>query len=89
MKNEVPSVNSWEQLMLVPPTVLDLTLRVGLILDSDYAQISIQMRESTTGRLLAMQSWPGLNLHDVDDRMRDAGREFTRLLLDATSPFTP
>jgi len=79
---------SWEQLSLVPHSYLDLSIRVGLCLDSDHAQIQLEVRNPTTGELLAMQAWPALSLHDLDDRMREAGREFTRLLLDATAPFT-
>jgi len=82
------SVESWEQLSLVPPSVLELSIRVGLAMDTDHAQIQLEVRNPSTGQLHAMQSWPALSLHDLDDRMRDAGREFTRLLLDATSPFT-
>lgn len=82
------SVTSWEQLSVLPPALLELSITVGLAMDVDHAQIQIEVRNPSTGELLAMQSWPALSLHDFEDRMREAGREFTRLLLDATSPFT-
>lgn len=82
------SASTWEQLALLPHSVLTLSITVGLSLDDDHAQIQIEVRNPVTGELLAMQSWPALSLHDFEDRMRDAGREFTRLLLDATAPFT-
>jgi len=80
--------SNWTQMSLLPHSLLTLSITVGLSLDDDHAQIQIEVRNPSTGELLAMQSWPALSLHDFEDRMREAGREFTSLLLDATSPFT-
>jgi len=82
------NASSWAQMSLLPHSLLTLSITVGLAMDTDHAQIQIEVRNPSTGELLALQSWPALSLHDFDDRMREAGREFTRLLLDATGPFT-
>lgn len=88
MKNEHEPVNSWEQLSLVRPAVVTLSLQVGVMVDSDHVQAQITVHDAVAHQLIAMQSWPSMSLHDVDERFREVGREFTRLLLEACSPFT-
>lgn len=87
MSLSTPNVNSWEQLTLVRPAVVTLSLLVGIYAESDHVQAQLEVRNATSGELIALQSWPSFSCHDVDTRMREVGREFTRLLSEALSPF--
>lgn len=49
----------WTQPALLPPDVVEYTLRVGLVRPSDLLQVQLEAHSPTDGVLLAMESWPG------------------------------
>jgi len=80
-------VKSWEQLVLIRPAVVTLSLHVGVFAESDHVQAQLEVRNAVTNDLLVMESWPSFSMHDAEAKMRDVGRRYTELLLDALSPF--
>jgi len=77
----------WEQLSFEPPPVLHVTLQVGIMSAEDHVQAQIEVRDATSNVLLALCSWPHFGLADTEERMREVGRELTRVIRDATGPF--
>lgn len=86
MVDQAPTVR-WEQLTITPPAVVELTLRIGLVVDAEHAQAQLEVRSATDGTLIAMSSWPHIPFHVFDERMREVGSELTRLLREYTGPF--
>jgi hypothetical protein len=59
--------NEWYQQQLVPPQVLEATLKIGLIPSVDHAQAFIELKDPMTGILLGAGS-----VHHVNTRAMHA-----------------
>lgn len=57
--------DSWYQQALTPPTVLEVNLRIGVIREQDHGQVLVEMKDPTTGVLLAQWSHPHTTLHGL------------------------
>jgi len=80
-------VNDWAQLALFPQGVVELTLRVGIAYDADHVQMQVDVRDPSSGQLIAMRSRPHMNLEMADGEIRKWSSEFLAEVLDHLSPF--
>lgn len=80
-------VKAWEQLLLVEPVATELTLRVGIVPESEHLQFQIEMTDASSGELLALQSWPHVRFCDVDRGFARACEAIAQHLRDRTAPF--
>lgn len=49
---------AWEQLSLLREEVVEVTLRIGVVLEGDHLQWMLTTRDPSSGTLLGMQSSP-------------------------------
>jgi hypothetical protein len=57
--------DTWYQQALTPPQVLEVNIRIGVVPETDHAQILVEMKDPTTGILLAQRSEPHLSMHGL------------------------
>lgn len=81
-----PSV-SWVQLSIEPPPVIEISLKVGLVPSSEHAQIQLEARDATRGELIAMTSWPHVDMWTLEARLKDALVELEVLVAGYAGPF--
>jgi hypothetical protein len=77
----------WEQLSFDKAPVYELLIRVGLVPESDHAQIQIECHDATRGELIALSSWPHLDPFALEARLQDALAEFYALVRRYSGPF--
>jgi len=68
------------QQTLLPPDVVELTLRVALVNSSDHVQWQLEARCPTDDTLIAMESSPHAPLGALDTTLTEACRRFVRLV---------
>jgi len=81
-----PSVQ-WVQLSIEPPPVIEISLKVGIVPSAEHAQIQIEAHDVTHGDLIAMTSWPHVDLWSLDTRLPDALAELLELVAGFSGPF--
>lgn len=59
-------LSSGPQPALVPPEVLEVTLRIGVVGSTDHAQVLVEVRNATDGQLLELESTPHVALDQLD-----------------------
>ncbi len=75
------------QLALLPPDALELTLKVGVVPGADHVQSYWEIRDATSGDLLAAGSHPHSTMRACPGELLVAAREAMRALDDLVSPF--
>lgn len=85
-KVNAPSVQ-WVQLTLEPPPVIEVFLKVGLVPSSEHAQIQLEARDVTSGNLVAMTSWPHIDMWSLEARLKEAMVEMEILIAGFAGPF--
>ena len=78
---------NWYQQALTPPDVLEINLRVGVIPSQDHVQVLAEMKDPTTGVLVAQWSMPHTTMRGVVDVLDHARRRIDAWLADAVEPF--
>lgn len=78
---------SWYQQALTPPDVFQIDVRIGCIPETDHVQALVELKDPTTGILLAQASYPhaGIGQHHVV--VEWAMARALVLLEDVLSPF--
>lgn len=77
----------WSQLSMLPPPVVEICFKVGVIRDENHVQAQIEVTDATTGGLIGLVSWPHFSLPDFEERMREIGTVLTETLREHTGPF--
>lgn len=80
-------MSDWYQQRLTPPEVLEVNIRVGLIPSQDHAQVLAEMKDPTTGVLLAQWSSPHVSVRDVWTTIDIATSKADVWIADACEPF--
>lgn len=57
--------DQWYQQAITPPTVMEVNLRVGVIPETDHAQVLVEAKDPTTGILLGQWSHPHTTMHGL------------------------
>ena len=86
--NDAPfEVNGWEQLVLLPKEVTELTLRVGVMPMADHCQFQLEMRDPATGALQMLLSRPHVDLPSALDEFDRMVSELRMQVAQLTGPF--
>lgn len=80
-------MSEWYQQHLTAPDVYEATIRIGVIPDADHVQVLAELKDPTTGVLLAQASWPHGTMHDVARLSELARRRVVAWLDERTEPF--
>lgn len=70
----------WQQTVLVPPDVLEVRLRLGLIPGDNHGRWQLEVVDPTCNELLALHSAPAWRLADLDLEMAAVGNRISLLL---------
>lgn len=86
---KIPSspVNTWVEPPLFRSEALRLLFEVLVDHDADTAVISLIVCVPPTDKLVEFVSGPPVPMHNVEARVRELGREFTRMVREHTAPF--
>lgn len=85
--DESRTVAAWEQPSMFPAEASEVTCRVGRVEDTGLYVFQVEAREQPGGRLVAMQSWPGVGEHQVPIVAEAVVAEMVRLAQVLTCPF--
>lgn len=88
MRNQPELVNTPAQGTLLRPSVVEITLRIGIVYSSEHCQAELEVRSATDDVLLELMSWPHFPLDRVDAKWRAIGRTLTEVIRDHTGPFS-
>lgn len=80
-------VNTWVEPPLFRSEALRLLFEVLVDHDADTAVISLIVCVPPTDKLVEFVSGPAVPMHNVEARVRELGREFTRMVREHTAPF--
>lgn len=75
------------QTTLLPPEVVEATLRLGTIGASNHVQVQCEIRNPVDGELLALWSRPHAPLSDLHDVLALAAAELEQAVRELLSPF--
>lgn len=75
----MPTSPGWVQETLIPPNVVEVTLRLGVVNDGDHLQCAISATNPSTGAVLAMWSIPHRPVTELPSLIADAVRELTAM----------
>jgi len=78
---------SWTQLSLDSEPVVELVMRVGLVPGASHSQIQLECHDATRGELIALTSWPHLDLGLLEARLPEALDAFATLVRRYSGPF--
>lgn len=81
------SRTDWWQQSLTPPSVYEVTIRLGVIPEADHAQAQAEMKDPTTGILLAQWSAPHSTVHGLGRLIDEAVRKALHWIDAEVEPF--
>ena len=81
-------MDEWYQQALTPPQVLECNIRVGIIPTEDHAQALVELKDPTTGVLIAQWANPHVGLRDLDRLISQATAKAHSMTDYAVEPFT-
>lgn len=84
---ENPYVAPWVQLGLIPPDVLEIHLRLGVVPASQHLQWLLEVQSATDGVLLGLVSTPHVDLGHWQRELVQVFAEVTRALAAVVEPF--
>lgn len=89
MGNEMSRETSpeWEQPSLLPPAVVEVTLKVGIVYSADLVMMQLEERSVTDGVLLAMHSVPARRLSNWEPDLNRLYRDLVHTVTAHTGPF--
>lgn len=79
--------SEWYQQALVSPTVLEVNIRVGVIAEQDHVQVLAEMKDPTTGVLLAQWARHHVTMHGLAQALVDAMAHANGWIAAAVEPF--
>lgn len=80
-------MTSWYQQHLTDPMVLEVNIRVGVIPSEDHVQLLAEMKDPTTGVMIAQWSHPHGTMHQLPRLLDDARRRVDAWLGEHAEPF--
>ena len=87
MRTPVPKSQAWEQQQLLVPEVLELTLRVGLVVSTEHAQLQLEITDPSSETLLGLVSRPHVHFAELDTALLAICRELTEFVSKHSGPF--
>jgi len=87
MNMSAKSVKYWTQMSLIPPPVVELVLRVGVMDDDGHAQAQLEVWDGSTGDLISMVSRPHFDPQTYALELASLCSELTELVEMYISPF--
>ena len=88
MRRKIESSQAWEQQMLLVPEVLQLTLRIGLVVSTEHAQLELEITDPSSQTLIGLVSRPHVRFDGVDAALLAIFGELEEFVRAHTGPFT-
>lgn len=77
----------WYQAALTPPEVIEVNIRLGIVIDSDHAQLLVEMKDPRTGVLIGQASRPHFRIAEVEQQLLWAVARGTNWVHEHVDPF--
>lgn len=77
----------WYQLMLTPPDVIELNIRVGVVPTQDHVQVQVELKDPVTGIQVGMWSQPHAGMASLRTRIAWACAKAIEEVERAIDPF--
>lgn len=87
MNNPPSEVKYWEQLGMFHPDVVEVTLKIGFVYESQHCQVEIEVVDPESPTLMELASWPHFHIADTEEKMREIGSYLTVMLRKYSGPF--
>lgn len=84
MKREA---GTWRQLGLLPPELVTIHLRLGIMVNSDHLQWQVEVRDGANDELIAMVSRPHARLESLPAELVQASAALSELARQVVEPF--
>nr|CRY96201.1 hypothetical protein [uncultured prokaryote] len=78
---------SWYQSAIIPPEVYEVTLKVGIMVDTDHCQVWYEMKDPTTGILIGQGSNPHCKVRDLPEVTAVQLQRCMDLIFGTVTPF--
>lgn len=78
---------AWTEQTLFPPDVLEFTLKIGVVVSGDHAQIQYEVRDPSSGELVRMESHHHMDLRAAADYLKSYVAELYLDLHKVVYPF--
>lgn len=78
---------TWTQQTLIPAEAVDAVLRIGIVGASGHLQLQLEVRDASSGDLLAMESMPHRRLTQADHEVDAAAARLLALCAEFIGPF--
>lgn len=83
-RHEAPE--AWTQVLMLPPDVIELRLRLGFIPADNHGRWQIEVLDPQSNELLALHSQPHFALHDLERVLGEVGARLGVLLDGIANP---
>lgn len=80
-------MSEWMQMALTPPEALQLTIKVGVIPETDHVQVQAELADPLTSVQIAMWSVPHGRVDHVWELLEQACQKGRTFLEEAIEPF--
>lgn len=77
----------WYQQALTPPSVYECNIRIGVVPETDHVQVLVELKDPTTGVLLAQASRPHASMRALAHELAWCTAKAAELLEDEIPPF--
>jgi len=77
----------WTQLSILSPEVLELTLKVGLVISTEHAQLELEIRDPSSDTLVGLVSRPHVRFDGIDAALLVIFGELEEFVRTWTGPF--
>lgn len=77
----------WTQLSFLPPVDIVIALTVTIHVAEGFCTVSCTAVSEPTDEVISMLAAPYVAFADIEDRVREFGGEFTKVLRENTGPF--
>lgn len=81
------SATDWYQMSLTPPEVIELRIRLGVIPETDHAQVLVELFDPVTKVQIGMWSQPHRRLDSWSDMLDWATRKGLDVMGELLEPF--
>jgi len=88
MKIPQAPVNPWVEVPLFGPPAVALVFEILLEVVEETAVLSLMGHDPQTGKLIEFRSRKVEGFGNIEEAVRESGREFTAILRSHTAPFT-
>lgn len=87
MRETSVQVKNWEQLSLIDDRVYEVTLKVGIVAETDHVQLQLEAKDPRTDHLIELQSQWDVDIHSRTSALDAYIARLRSLIMELSGPF--